>query len=118
MDNQGNPFAEILAKIAQRKKSEQQAPPPAVAPVTQGEDQPENQLRPGEGAGNTQYLLGALQQIQKYITQEDDPANISIGRGLMTLLTKLIQKEQMELTNKIPEDQAMMQAAPQNNPTE
>jgi hypothetical protein len=106
-----SPFANIIARLQERKaQEEQQAQPTQTSQVPgQEQDQPENQLKPGEGAGNTKFLLMALKSLNEYVVAEDDSQNISIGRSIMQLLSKLIAKEQQELTQQIPQDQGMLQ---------
>lgn len=117
-----NPFAGIMAKIAARKAQEQQTaqasaqPAPAPTSGAQGADAPPDQLQRGDSGGNSQFLVSALQSLQKYITDEVDPQNISIGRGLIALVTKLIAKEQQTLAAKLPQtDTATGQDTPQQD---
>jgi len=102
----GNPFAAIIAKIQARKQAEQQTAAPAPTPTgAQDTEDVPNQLNRGDSGGNSQYLVAVLQNLNKYVTDETKPENISIARGLIQLVTKLIAKEQEELSAKLPQDQ-------------
>ena len=117
----GNPFVGIIAKIQARKAQEQQAQAPVATPApqgAQGADAPPNQLAKGDmGGDSANYLTSALQSIQKYIGEETTPENIQIARSLAMLLTRLIDKEHQTQVQKLPQDEAMMQTAPQGAPT-
>lgn len=124
MDNRQrgeNPFAGILASLQGGGQQMPQQPPQPMAgqqmmPGGQpmgGEDMmgEENQLMKGKGAGNSQFLLGAVQQLQRYITNSTDPAEIQIARNVVILLNRLMEKEQKTMAGKIGEDSQMMQTA-------
>lgn len=139
-DFDSNPFEGILSQLQSRQAGgimggmgsmggaggEQPAAPPqqAMMPMMQGGAKgkpPENQLMPGQGGGNGQFLLGGMQQLQRYIVGEDDPNNITIARSIIALLTKLLQKEQEDQLAQLPQDEQMlsqgqMQAEPQGGP--
>lgn len=127
-----NPFANILAQIQSQNQPSggavggvpsepsggmHQMPngqmmPNSQMPGTMGGQgkSPPNQLRSGEDTSSSPMLLGAVQSLQKYITQEDNSDNIMIARSVIALLTKLIAKDQEEQTAKIPQDQEQLQA--------
>jgi len=124
MDNQPteNPFAGMMA--AMRRSQSQQAPQgagggmPMQGQAPQGPEVPpeDNQFMRGQGAGNSQFLIGAVQQLQKYITNSTDPTEIQIARNIVMLLNKLVEKEQEAKVSEIGELGQGMQEAPMSPP--
>lgn len=123
----GNPFQGILAQIQSRQSAGGQPPqgmpmqgtPPAGGPPPQMMAQmmaggkpkmPPNQLNPGEDSGNSQELLSAIQQLQRYIVAESDPNNITVVRSIISLITKLVQKDQEQQAAMIPQHQQQLAA--------
>lgn len=108
---EGNPFQGILASLG--NQSAQNAPQQNTQLQSKpaGNQMPEedNQLMKGKGAGNSQFLLGAVQQIQRYITNSTDPTEIQVARNIVLLLNRLIEKEQQSMMSKIGKDSQTMQ---------
>ena len=130
-----NPFEGILAQIQSRGVGAgtgqppdammQGASPEGMHPMPGGQMMPNsqmpgmmggqgkpppNQLIPGQEGGTGKFLLSTMQQLQSYITAEDDSNNIMIARSIIGLITKLLEREQQEQTAKIPQDQQMLEA--------
>ena len=108
-NQQGNPFAELMSKFQQNRQAPQQAPAqPPMPPQAggQGQEDVPNQLNPGDEGGNSSMLVGALQQMQKYISAETQPEFIQIARSISILLTKLIEKDHDTQLGKLSQDQS------------
>jgi len=114
-----NPFAGVLSQIQSQGQpmggmmgggGQPPQAPPAMPQMMGGQKPPPNQLVPGEEGGNSQFLVATMQQLQRYITAEDDSNNIMIARSIIGLITKLLDKEQKQQTAKLPQDQAALEA--------
>lgn len=95
-----NPFTEILSQLGQGGQQPQgmpQAPQTPIQPGQEGmgEDQMmQDQLQPGVNPSSTKFLSQAINALQQFITQADDRDSILIGRNIVQLLAKLIEKEE------------------------
>lgn len=89
-----------------------QIPPGMEEAAQMGGVMPEedDQLQKGAGAGSSKFLLGAAQQLQGYIAESTERDEIAIARSILQLLTKLIDRDQQKLTEKL--DQAPQQPQP------
>lgn len=126
-----NPFEGILAQLQSRQSAGGQPspimqglppaggtpaggpPPQMMAQTMAGGKQPKmppNQLNPGEDSGNSQELLSAIQQLQRYIVAESDPNNITVVRSIISLIAKLVQKDQEQQAAMIPQHQQQLEA--------
>ncbi len=118
MDNmkqfEGNPFAGILSSLGQRQQPQpQQAPqsqmPQRPMPQNGGMEDDDNQLMKGKGAGTTPLLMGAIQSLQKYVTTSTDPDEIRMARSIITLISKLITRDQGKMSERLNQDMEMSQ---------
>jgi len=103
---EGNPFEATLAQLGQQPQGQPQPqqPPqqPQAAPGMTGEMEPEeDQLNPGENPDNTQNLIAALRALENYIKSSTDREEIMTARGIITLLTRLVAKDQASMSAKI-----------------
>lgn len=114
-----NPFTSLMAQGQSGAGQPQSAPQSPDASqggfqqVPQGMEQaammggvqnPDDQLQKGQGAGSSKFLLGAAQQLQGYISESQNRDEIAIARSILQLLTKLIDRDQENLSAKL--DQA------------
>ena len=109
-----NPFESILNSLKQSSQGGQEAP---VAP--QGGQMPNimdpkaNQLNSGSNPGMSKYLSTAVSQLQSFIAESTNRDEIMTARGIIALLSKLIQDEQV---SKADELNNTPQPAPQGAP--
>jgi len=61
----------------------------------------EDQTQKGTLTGTSKFLVGAIQQLQGYLQASDDRDDIATGRSVITLLTRLIDKDQQSETSKL-----------------
>jgi len=129
----GNPFEAILARIQSQKGQSMgggMSQPPGQTPegthmmpngqpmpnsqmpgMMGGQEKiPPNQLRTGEDSSSSPMLIGAVQALQKYITQEDDSNNIMTARSIIALISKLIERDQTEQAARLPQDEEALMA--------
>lgn len=57
-------------------------------------DPAEDDSQKGVNPGGTKFVLGAIQQLNNFITDATDRSDIATVRSVITLLTRLIQKDQ------------------------
>lgn len=100
-----NPFAQILAQMGpmggqgasqpapQQPAPRQQQIPGSTQQQTMMEQIPE-QLQPGKEGTGSKFLLGAIQNIQGYISMATDPQKIRMLRQLINVFVSLLAQEQ------------------------
>lgn len=76
------------------------AQPAGGMPGQEGEEQ-ENQLNPGQNPDKTRYLVAAIQQLSNYIKDSDQKDEIQTARGLIALLSQLVNRDQESMTSKL-----------------
>lgn len=59
------------------------------------------QLESGTNPGNSQSLLRASQALENYIKDATDPAEIKMARNIITLITRLINADQMRMASEL-----------------
>lgn len=59
---------------------------------------PEDVTQPGINPGGTKPLIVAMQNLHAFITDANDPTDISTVRSIMSLLTRLINNDQQRQT--------------------
>lgn len=62
---------------------------------------PPNQLDYGSVGGTTPQLTQALQAMQKFIAESQDPNEIAIGRQIIVLMTQLITRDQQKQVGQL-----------------
>lgn len=104
-----NPFSSVLSGLGQQSQQPQQAPvPQQQMPTDQQPQQEDNQLEKGKISGTSQYLLSALQSLHKFITESTDPREITMGRSIISLMSKMIDMDQKKQIDKMNEQKAAM----------
>lgn len=93
-----NPFSSI---IRMQGEQQQEAGPQNAPNVGMQTEDESNQLAKGQTGDNSQNLMRALQALHKYIADSTDPSEISMGRGIILLLSKLIEKDQQAQVSKL-----------------
>lgn len=126
MDGQGqNPFAEILSRFtqsqggnpiangqagpmaqeqmaaAQQQSAMQGAAQGAEFDPATGMPMEEDQTQKGVATGTSKYLIGAIGQLQQYIAQATDRDEIATARSIISLLSRLIDKDQQTEGTKL-----------------
>ena len=81
----------------------------AKGPQGQPAEIPPNQLMAGENPGGSKFALGALQNLNKYLSEATDQNEISVIRSIILILTKLIEADQQRQTAQLPQDAQMME---------
>lgn len=66
----------------------------AQGTMGQAMSQEKNQLMKGENPGSTKYLMGAVQSLEKFITESDDKESLMLARGIVSAISRLIAKDQ------------------------
>lgn len=120
----GNPFESILASLkggqpqGQPSPSQgpQQAPtaPQSALQGAQGQmpnvlDPKANQLNPGANPGMSKYLTGAVAQLQNFIAESTNKDEIMTARGIISLLSRLIQDEQTKKSEELTQPEQPVQ---------
>jgi hypothetical protein len=67
-----------------------ESPAESTAPGEEVEDAGQKGVNPG----GTKFVLGAIQQLNNFITDSTDRAEIATIRSVITLLTRLVQRDQ------------------------
>ncbi len=118
-----NPFESIINSAKQSSQPMPQGAPQGQSQPQQGKPQaggpqmmktPPNQLDYGAVGGTTPALASALQAMQKFIAETQDPTEISLGRSIMSLIAKLITNDQQKQTQQLP--QGSQGQTPQGQP--
>jgi hypothetical protein len=117
--DQGNPFASILAQLqGGGQQMPQQAPRQPMAmpqqPVQgssqqrtaeQYQDPMEEQLMPGKTGDNVKGLIQAITGLQSYIQNSTNPQMIQMLRQLIQVIGNILSQEQEELANGLGGDE-------------
>lgn len=107
---QGNPFMQSMGggapqggpQAPQSPMGEEQAPDvePATA-MGQGEAAEEDQLAKGQNPDKTRFLMGAVQSLEKFITETTDREDIMIARGIISAISRLIARDQETMSSML-----------------
>lgn len=112
-----NPFAQIIGGEAggsmpsPSQSMPAQSPPsmPAMSQSQQGmskegmqeEVQEQTQLDKGVSGGATKYLMGAVNQIERFLAESTDKEDLMMGRAIVTAISKLMSKDQERLSEEL-----------------
>lgn len=109
--SQGNPFMNLIQQAPSGGTGAPSAPQTSSQPSQQDSENPqeqsvpadmeEDQTQKGVNPGTSPYLLGAVQQLQKFIAESQDRDEIAIGRSIIQLLTRLIAQDQANQQNRL-----------------
>jgi hypothetical protein len=113
-----DPFQEILksGRPPIQPEQPQEDPQAQLQQLQDQQDPKKNQMLPGANPGGSKFLLGAIQQIQGYIAESTERDEIAIGRSIIQLLTRLVDKDQKKMAEKIAQDNTPQQPMPQMAP--
>ena len=102
-----NPYASIIAQMQQRQQGGGQPTPQGGGMPSMmggggmgGQDAPQPAPQGGQTGGATatqdatKYLVSALQNLNAFVKISVDRQETTIGRSLISLITKLIEKDQ------------------------
>lgn len=73
----------------------------AAIGAAQGASNVVDQLEPGQDPGTTRFLLSASQGLQNYIKASSDPEELRMARTIVTMIARLIQKDQETMTSQL-----------------
>ena len=107
-----NPFADILASAqgtpgvnrnpAGPQAEEMPVGGPEGTPQPGMEQAPPNpQIEEGVNPDPSQAILGAMQQMEKFITQSTNPESIKRARALIHMMSQMVSEAQNELSEQL-----------------
>lgn len=85
----------------EQAEGEMDMDPAQIAKMQAMQDPRQNPLLPGANPGGSKFLVGAIQQLHGYIGESTDRNEIATARAIISLLTKLIDKDQQKQNERI-----------------
>lgn len=101
----------MLAQIPQEQPVQAPAPQGIYSKPGMEEEKPEaDQLRRGQNPSRSTYLVKAMTAMEDFITNSTDRTEIMFARGLMSAISRLMNRDQEGLRAKVmsPEQPAPM----------
>lgn len=121
--NQGRQALDPAARYGNMQQMQQmgaQEPGASMPMMVDKQAMMQDVTQPGSNPGTTKYVLSALQSLQKFIAESTDLREIQAVRGVITVLSRIMESDQNKQTEKeaqmgqgqemgMPEEEQMMQ---------
>lgn len=95
-----NPFMALIKKAQMQGGPQAQQMPQQPQQGMQGQQIPPSQYERGANPGNTKFLINAVQSLENYIKDSTSRDEIATARGIITLLSRLIAKDQEDMMSE------------------
>jgi hypothetical protein len=98
----GNPFQSMMDSMNTPQGGPQASPGAPQGPQSPDPMNPKaNQLTPGANPGMSKYLSTAIAQLQSFIAESTNRDEIMTARGVISLLSQLVQDEQTRKADEL-----------------
>lgn len=88
------PTAQPMPQMAPQGPAQGGGMAPQMMKAMQGGQMPQDQTQQGANPGTSKFLMQAMQALHGFIGESQDRQEIAIGRSIMQLLSRLIERDQ------------------------